>query len=174
MTWDERSERPTWMARHSLVYSSTTVRRRTAFAVTGTKSHKVVCPDVVPSLRPQPHAGAVSKPESTPLGLFGSHFESFPPPDPLHPLVLHSPSIPLQHGTSPAGTQTVRTGWLAEGPPLSGPTRRQPLFQRTSVLTGVALAPGKRAAQRCHTCPVPTPRISAGEPGSEVSPCCLL
>ena len=29
MTWDERNERPTWMARHSLVYSSTTVRRRT-------------------------------------------------------------------------------------------------------------------------------------------------
>ena len=29
MTWGERNERPTWMARHSLVYSSTTVRRRT-------------------------------------------------------------------------------------------------------------------------------------------------
>ncbi len=29
MTCGERNERPTWMARHSLVYSSTTVRRRT-------------------------------------------------------------------------------------------------------------------------------------------------
>ena len=29
MRWEERKERPTRMARHSLVYSSTTVRRRT-------------------------------------------------------------------------------------------------------------------------------------------------
>ena len=43
------------------------------FAVTGTKGHKVVCPDVVPSLWPQPHAGAVSKPESTTLGLVKCH-----------------------------------------------------------------------------------------------------
>ena len=48
------------------------------FAVTGTKGHKVVCPDVVPSLWPQPHAGAVSKPESAPFGLFGWYLESFP------------------------------------------------------------------------------------------------
>ena len=101
MTWGERNERPTWMARHSLVYSSTTVRRRTGFAVTGTKGHKVVCPDVVPSLWPQPHAGAVSKPESTTLGLFGWYFESSPSPDSLHPLVVHSPSLPLQHGSHP-------------------------------------------------------------------------
>ena len=71
------------------------------FAVTGTKGHKVVCPDVVPSLWPQPHAGAVSKPESAPFGLFGWYLESFPSPDPLHPLVVHSPSLPLQHGSHP-------------------------------------------------------------------------
>ena len=38
----------------------------------------------------------------------------------------------------------------------------------------VAQAPGKRASQRYHAVPAPTPRISAGGPGSEVSPCCLL
>ena len=69
------------------------------FAVTGAKGHKVVCPDVVPSLWPQPHAGAVSKPESTTLGLFGWYFESSPSPDSLHPLVVHSPSLPSQRAS---------------------------------------------------------------------------
>ena len=143
------------------------------FAVTGTKGHKVVCPDVVPSLWPQPHAGAVSKPASTTLGLFGWYFESSPSPD--APPACGSLSIPpIAAWQSPAGTHTVHTDWPAEPPPSSGPPRRQPLLQCTSVLTGVAQAPSKRAAQRCHTVPVPTPRISAGEPGSEVSPCCLL
>ena len=63
------------------------------FAVTGTKGH--LCPDVVPSLWPQ------CKPESAPFGLFGWYLESFPSPDPLHPLVVHSPSLPLQHGSHP-------------------------------------------------------------------------
>ena len=42
MTWDERKGRPTRMARHSLVYSSTTVRRRTglpSLVRTATKSY---------------------------------------------------------------------------------------------------------------------------------------
>ena len=174
MTWDERNERPTWMARHSLVYSSTTVRRRTGLPSLVRRATKVVCPHVVPSLWPQLHAGAVSNPESAPLGLFGWHFESFPPARSAPPTCGSLSIPPPAAWQSPAGTHTGRTGWLAEPPPLSGPPRRQPLFQRTSVLTGVALEPGKHAAQRCHTCPVPTPRISAGEPGSEVSPCCLL
>ena len=36
------------------------------FAVTGTKGHKVVCPDVVPSLWPQPHGQEPSVSQSRP------------------------------------------------------------------------------------------------------------
>ena len=105
------------MARHSLVYSSTTVRRRTGLRH-WYEGHKVVCPDVVPSLWPQPHAGAVSKPESTTLGLFGWYFESSPSPDSLHPLVVHSPSLPLQHGSHPPVPIPVNTDWPAEPPAI--------------------------------------------------------
>ena len=58
------------------------------FAVTGTKGHKVVCPDVVPSLWPQPHAGAVSKPESRPaLRLWPRAREE---PGKMQPCKIHS------------------------------------------------------------------------------------
>ena len=100
------------------------------FAVTGTKGHKVVCPDVVPSLWPQPHTGAVSKPESTTLGLFGWYFESSPSPD--APPACGSLSIPpIAAWQTPAGTHTVHTDWPAEPPPSSGAPRRQPLLHCT-------------------------------------------
>ena len=173
MTWDERNERPTWMARHSLVYSSTTVRRRTglpSLVRRATKSYAHTWFRRCGLSLTQEPSVTQSRPR---LGCLAGTLS--PSPARSAPPACGSLSIPPPAAwQSPAGTHTGRTGWLAEPPPLLGPPRRQPLFQRTSVLTGVALEPGKHAAQRCHTCPVPTPRISAGEPGSEVSPCCLL
>ena len=142
------------------------------FAVTGTKGHKVVCPDVVPSLCPQPHAGAVSKPESTTLGLFGWYFLS-PPRRQIRStrlwFTLHPSHCSMAVTRRCPYRLASRTTAIVRAPSSSAT-----VAQCASVLTGVAQAPGKRAAQRCHTVPVPTPRISAGEPGSEVSPCCLL
>ena len=57
---------------------------------------------MVPPLWPEAHTGAVCKPESAPLGLLGWYLETFHPPDPLHPLVVYSPPLPLQHGSHPA------------------------------------------------------------------------
>ena len=70
MTWGERNERPTWMARHSLVYSSTTVRRRTGLPSLVRRATKSYAQTWFRRCGPQPHAGAVSKPESARLAVW--------------------------------------------------------------------------------------------------------
>ena len=62
MTWEERQERPTRMARHSLVYSSTTVRRRTCLPSLVQMATKSYAPHVVLPFWSQPNAGAVVEP----------------------------------------------------------------------------------------------------------------
>ena len=47
-------------------------------------------------LRPEPDARTVVEPEPSPFRLFLRHLQAFPPPDPLHPLVVHLPSFVSQ------------------------------------------------------------------------------
>ena len=173
MTWDERNERPTRMARALPGILIHHCQETNGFAVTGTKGHKVVCPDVVPSLWPQPHAGAVSKPESTTLGLFGWYFESSPSPDLLHPLVVHSPSSHCN--------MAVTRRYPYRPYRLASRTTAIVRASSSSAIVAVYLCVdrGCSSARQARRSEMPyrsraNSRISAGEPGSEVSPCCLL
>ena len=157
--------------RHSpLVYSSTTVRRRTglpSLVRRATKSYAQTWFRRCGLSRTQEPSVSQSRPR---LGCLAGTLSPWETRRQIRStrlwFTLH-PS-PLQHGSHPPVPIPSTTDWPAEPPPSSDPRppRRQPLLQCTSVLTGGAQAPGKRAAQRCHTVPVPTPRISAGEPGS--------
>jgi hypothetical protein len=53
---------------------------------------KVVRPDVVRALGPQPEAGPVRQPEPAALGLLLGDLQPLTPPDPLHPLVVDHPA----------------------------------------------------------------------------------
>ena len=53
---------------------------------------EVVGPHVIGILRPQPDAGAVGQPQSTPFRLPAGYFEPLAPPDPLHPAIAHRPA----------------------------------------------------------------------------------
>ena len=57
---------------------------------------KIMAPDVVSMLRPQPHTGAAVQPEPSSGPLFLRHFQTFPPPDSLHPILPHRPTRALQ------------------------------------------------------------------------------
>ncbi len=61
-------------------------------AVVGPLEDEVVGPDVVSALRPEPHARAVIPPQAASFGLLPGHLESFLPPDPLDPLLVHAPA----------------------------------------------------------------------------------
>ena len=57
---------------------------------------KIIAPDVVPMLRPQSHTGTAVQPEPSSGPLFLRHFQTFPPPDSLHPILPHRPARALQ------------------------------------------------------------------------------
>ena len=63
---------------------------------------EVIGPHIVPALGPQPHAGTVIQPKPSSPGLPGRHFQPLPPPDPLHPLVVHIPAAAPEHRGDPA------------------------------------------------------------------------
>jgi len=64
-------------------------------SIGGTVGYEVVTPYVVTTIRTQPNAPAVVQPEPLSFRQLFSHFESLLTPDPLHPLVVHSPSLPI-------------------------------------------------------------------------------
>src|SRR5512139_627544 len=70
-------------------------------AVMGSRRHHIVAPDVIFSLGPQPDARAVVEPEPSSPRLSLRYFESFLPPDPLHPFVIYLPAFPDQKGRYP-------------------------------------------------------------------------
>ena len=49
----------------------------------------------------EPDARPIIEPQSCPLGLLAGYFQPFPPPDPLHPLVVHLPTAVLQESGDP-------------------------------------------------------------------------
>src|SRR5918997_1210048 len=62
-------------------------------------------------LRAQPHAGAVVEPQPPTLGLPPWYLESFLPPDPFHPLVVHRPARhPQQRRDPPVAVPPVDLG----------------------------------------------------------------
>jgi hypothetical protein len=61
----------------------------------GAVCHKVIGPDMVPMGRPKTNTGTVMKPETPPFHLLLGNFESLLPPDPLHPLMVDSKTLPL-------------------------------------------------------------------------------
>ena len=62
---------------------------------------KVVGPDVMPIRGASSHAGPISQPQPPALRLFLGHFQPFPPPQPLHALVIHEPALPTQQPCNP-------------------------------------------------------------------------
>jgi hypothetical protein len=50
---------------------------------------------MVPMGRPKTNTGTVMKPETPPFHLLLGNFESLLPPDPLHPLMVDSKTLPL-------------------------------------------------------------------------------
>ena len=66
-------------------------------SVMSPRADKVVTPHVVGPLRPEPHAGTVVSPQPCSWPLFLRHFQPFPPPDPLYPVLAYLPAaIPQQ------------------------------------------------------------------------------
>jgi hypothetical protein len=61
-------------------------------SVVGAVLDEVVGPDVVRVLGSQAETGPVREPEPAALGLPVWDLQSFAPPDPLHPLVVHDPA----------------------------------------------------------------------------------
>jgi hypothetical protein len=59
---------------------------------------KVVGPDVVGILGPQPNAGPIREPEPTTFGLLGRDLEALALPDALDPLVVDQPTGRAQQG----------------------------------------------------------------------------
>src|SRR5512135_2433246 len=58
----------------------------------GHRAHEVVAPNMVRPLWPQSHTRTVIQPQPPSRPLFLRHFQPFPPPDPLHPILAHLPS----------------------------------------------------------------------------------
>ena len=71
--------RATRMAKHSRVYSSITVSRRSFLPSWVRLAYEVIGPDVVSVLRPQTDAGTIGQPQPASLGLFGRHLEALRP-----------------------------------------------------------------------------------------------
>ena len=88
------------MARHSRVYSSMMEPHRPA--VLGSDLDEVIGPHIVFTLGPQPHTGTVVQPQPPSPGLPGRHLQPLPPPDPLHPFVVHHPAAAPEQGGDPA------------------------------------------------------------------------
>src|ERR1039457_2309206 len=85
--------------------------------IVGAGADEVVTPDVILPLRPQPHTGAVVQPQASPRALFLRHSQPLPPPDPLHPVLAHTPARLAQlHGDPPIPVAAVLAGQLQDGP----------------------------------------------------------
>ena len=85
-------------------------------AVMGPVLDEVVRPDMVGPARLQPDAGAVSEPETAPLGLLPGDLQPLPPPDPLDPLGVDPPALGPERRRDPAiAISTVLCGEPDDG-----------------------------------------------------------
>ena len=111
---------------------------------------KVVGPDVITVLGPEPDTGAVVEPEATALRLPGWDFQPLASPDPLDPLVVDQPASPTQQlGNLAIAIAAILPGQLNEisgQPLLIGTAMRYLALCRTMLAerrTGAALGDGQ-------------------------------
>jgi hypothetical protein len=64
--------------------------------------NEIVGPDMVRPARPQPDAGAISEPETAPLGLLPGDLQPLPSPYALDPLGIDPPTLGLEQRGDPA------------------------------------------------------------------------
>jgi hypothetical protein len=75
------------------------------------RAHEVVAPNVIRTLRPQPHTRPVVQPQPTARPLFLRHFQPLATPDALHPIFAYLPASTLQQRrNSPVAVAPVFTG----------------------------------------------------------------
>src|SRR6266508_3993701 len=86
------SLRATRIAKHSWVNSSSTLSIRYLRPLWGAVLDKVVGPDMIAVLRPQPNARSVGQPEPAALGLLMGNLQPLTLPDTLDPLVVDYPA----------------------------------------------------------------------------------
>jgi hypothetical protein len=77
-----------------------------AAAILGACFYKLVAPHEIALLRSEPDAGSVVEPQAAARLLLGRNFQSFPPPDALHPISPHVPTglSVLDGDAAPLGT----------------------------------------------------------------------
>ena len=70
-------------------------------AIVGLGLNKVVGPDMIAPLWPQPDAGPIIEPEPASWPLFLGYFQPLATPDPLHPIAAHTPPGLVQQRLDP-------------------------------------------------------------------------
>jgi hypothetical protein len=109
------------------------------------RTHEVVAPNVIRTLRPQPHAGTIVQPQPSAGPLLLRYLPPLATPDALHSIFAYLPAIALQQRrNSPVSVATVFTS-------LGNDRFRQRIFVNPRD-RGVAL------------CPSPLPQQPAGMP----------
>jgi len=78
------------------------VQRPEDFSVVGSVMDKIIRPDVVTVLWPQPYAGSVVQPEAAFLRLFHWDFQPLTPPQTFNALVINLPAGISQQSCDPA------------------------------------------------------------------------
>jgi hypothetical protein len=112
--------------------------------VVGAVLDKVVGPDVIAVLGPEPHTGAVVEPQAAALQLPCRNLQPLASPDPLHPLVIDEPASPAQQfGDLAIAIAAILPGQL-------GDVGGQPLFIVTAV-RDLALGRAMLAERRTGT-----------------------
>ena len=119
---------------------------------------KVVGPDVIAVLGPEPDTGAVVEPEATALRLPGRNLQPLASPDPLDPLVIDEPARPAQQlGYLAIAITAILPGQLDEisgQPLLIGTAMRDLALCRTMLAerrTGAALGDGQLSSNMLDT-----------------------
>jgi hypothetical protein len=77
------------------------VQRPEDLAIVGSVMDKIIRPDVVTVLWPQPYAGSVVQPEMSFLRLFHWHFQPLTPPQAFNSLVIDLPAGISQQSRDP-------------------------------------------------------------------------
>ena len=96
-------------------------------AVVGAVLDEVVGPDMVPVRRAQSDAGPIIEPQTAPLGLFSWHFQPLTPPDALHAVQAHIPTVLFQQPVdAPVAVPAVLAGQVNNG-------RGESVFVRTAL-----------------------------------------
>ena len=83
----------------------------------GERAHEIVRPDVIPPLRPQPHARAIVEPQPATRLLLLRNLQPFAAPDPLHAILAHVPAGFLQlDGDASISIPAILAGQCDDGP----------------------------------------------------------